>query len=65
MFDTNKVDRGSDIDKVTGELYFNDSKPDGTMVKLTDPSKLHSLGWKHKVELEEGIKKMYEWYLKV
>jgi len=54
MFDTNKVDRGSDIDKVTGELYFNDSKPDGTMVKLTD-----------KVELEKGIKTMYDWYLKI
>jgi len=47
-----------------GELYFNDTKPDGTMVKLTDPSKLHSLGWKHTVELEEGIKTVYEWYLK-
>ena len=46
-----------------GELYFNDTKPDGTMVKLTDPSKLHSLGWKHKVALEEGIRTMYEWYL--
>jgi len=46
-----------------GELYFNDTKPDGTMVKLTDPSKLHSLGWKHTVELEEGITTMYEWYL--
>lgn len=46
-----------------GELYFNDTKPDGTMVKLTDPSKLHSLGWKHKVELEEGIQTMYDWYL--
>jgi len=46
-----------------GELYFNDSKPDGTMVKLTDPSKLHSLGWKHKVELEEGITMVYNWYL--
>ena len=46
-----------------GELYFNTEKPDGTMVKLTDPSKLHSLGWKHKVELEDGIKTMYEWYL--
>jgi len=46
-----------------GELYFNTTKPDGTMVKLTDPSKLHGLGWKHKVELEEGIKKMYNWYL--
>ena len=46
-----------------GELYFNDSKPDGTMVKLTDPSKLHGLGWKHKVDLEEGINTMYKWYL--
>lgn len=45
-----------------GELYFNTDKPDGTMVKLTDPSKLHSLGWKHKTELQEGIKKVYEWY---
>jgi len=47
-----------------GELYFNDTKPDGTMIKLTDPSKLHDLGWKHKVELEDGISMMYEWYLK-
>jgi GDP-L-fucose synthase len=46
-----------------GELYFNDTKPDGTMVKLTDPSKLHSLGWKHKVNLEDGIKTVYKWYL--
>jgi len=46
-----------------GELYFNDTKPDGTMVKLTDCSKLHKLGWKHRVELEEGINMMYEWYL--
>ncbi len=46
-----------------GEFTFNDSKPDGTMVKLTDPSKLHGLGWKHKVELADGVKTMYEWYL--
>ena len=46
-----------------GELYFNADKPDGTMVKLTDVSKLHSLGWQHKVELQDGIKTMYEWYL--
>ncbi len=46
-----------------GELYFNDTKPDGTMLKRTDSSKLHSLGWKHKVELEDGIEMMYEWYL--
>ena len=46
-----------------GELYFNDNKPDGTMLKLTDPSKLHSLGWRYKIELEDGIKTLYEWYL--
>lgn len=46
-----------------GELYYNTDKPDGTPVKLTDPSKLHSLGWKHKMELKEGIEKMYDWYL--
>ncbi len=46
-----------------GEFYFNTSKPDGTMVKLTDPSKLNTLDWKHKLELEDGIEKMYEWYL--
>ena len=46
-----------------GDLYFNGTKPDGTMIKLTNPSKLHGLGWKHKVELEDGIKMMYQWYL--
>lgn len=45
-----------------GELYFNTEKPDGTMVKLTDPSKLHALGWRHKVELEDGIRTVYKWY---
>ena len=45
-----------------GELVFDSSKPDGTMRKLTNPSKLHALGWKHKVELEEGIERMYNWY---
>lgn len=47
-----------------GELFFNSDKPDGTMRKLTDPSKLHGLGWYHKVELEEGISRIYEWYTK-
>jgi len=46
-----------------GELYFNTTKPDGTMVKRTDVTKLHSLGWKHSTKLEDGIKKLYEWYL--
>ena len=47
-----------------GKLTFDSSKPDGTMRKLTDPSKLHSLGWHHKIEIEEGVRRMYEWYLK-
>jgi len=46
-----------------GELSFDPAKPDGTMRKLTDVSKLHSLGWKHKIEIDEGIKRMYKWYL--
>ncbi|EMC9373273.1 GDP-L-fucose synthase [Campylobacter lari] len=46
-----------------GELFFDTSKPDGFKEKLTDCSKIHSLGWKHKIELEEGIKMMYEDYL--
>ncbi|MFA6630251.1 MAG: GDP-L-fucose synthase [Sulfuricurvum sp.] len=46
-----------------GELYFNTDKPDGTMKKLTDVSKLHAMGWKHRVELQQGIEKMYGWYL--
>ena len=46
-----------------GDLIFNKNKPDGTMRKLTDVSKLNELGWKHTVELEEGIKRVFEWYL--
>ena len=53
-----------DIVGFNGEFYFNKSKPDGTMFKLTNPNKLHSLGWKHKIELESGIRLMYSWYLK-
>lgn len=46
-----------------GDLTFNTNKPDGTLRKLTDVSKLHALGWKHSVELEEGIEKLYQWFL--
>ena len=46
-----------------GELFFNTDKPDGTMRKLTDVTKLNNLGWKHSVELEEGIIKLYNWYV--
>jgi GDP-L-fucose synthase len=48
----------------SGELEFNTSKPDGTMRKLTDPSKLHKLGWHHQIEIGEGIEKLFDWYLK-
>ena len=47
-----------------GELTFNTAKPDGTPRKLMDVSKLHSLGWKHKIELAEGIEMAYEDFLK-
>lgn len=47
-----------------GKLTFDSSKPDGTMRKLTDVSKLHRLGWHHRIEIEEGVKLMYRWYLK-
>jgi GDP-L-fucose synthase len=46
-----------------GKLLFNSNKPDGTLRKLTDVSKLHSLGWHHKIEIQEGIERMYDWYL--
>ena len=46
-----------------GELLFNTSKPDGTMRKLTDPSKLHNLGWQHQIGIKEGVDKLYQWYL--
>lgn len=45
-----------------GEVEFDASKPDGTMRKLIDVSKLHSLGWTHKVEIDEGVRKLFEWY---
>lgn len=46
-----------------GELRWDSSKPDGTLRKLTDVSKLHSLGWHHQIEIDEGIHRLYEWYL--
>ena len=45
-----------------GTVEFDDSKPDGTMRKLIDVSKLHSLGWTHKVEIEDGVRKLFDWY---
>ena len=45
-----------------GALQFNTEKPDGTLKKLTDVTKLHDLGWKHNIELNKGIEKVYDWY---
>jgi GDP-L-fucose synthase len=52
-----------DIVGYNGDFVFNTEKPDGTLKKLTDCSKLNNLGWKHKMELADGIEKMYQWYL--
>ena len=45
-----------------GEIRWDATKPDGTMRKLTDVSKLHSLGWHHHVEIEEGVARLIDWY---
>ena len=45
-----------------GEIRWDSSKPDGTPRKLTDVSRLHRLGWHHTVELDEGIRRLVEWY---
>ncbi|GAB6949587.1 GDP-L-fucose synthase [Hoylesella timonensis 4401737 = DSM 22865 = JCM 15640] len=46
----------------TGTVVWDESKPDGTLRKLIDVSKLHSLGWTHKVEIQQGVQKLYDWY---
>jgi GDP-L-fucose synthase len=54
------------IQKITGhqgEIIWDDTKPDGTPRKLMDISKMHELGWKHKVDLEEGLQKTYDWFI--
>ena len=47
-----------------GEIVFDATKPDGTMRKLIDVGKLHSLGWTHKVEIDEGVQRLFQWYQK-
>jgi GDP-L-fucose synthase len=54
------------IQKITGhqgEIIWDATKPDGTPRKLMDVTKMHNLGWKHQVDLEEGIQKTYHWFL--
>lgn len=45
-----------------GQLCWDQNKPNGTPRKLIDVSKLHRLGWHHKVEIDEGVRKLYAWY---
>jgi GDP-L-fucose synthase len=52
-----------DIVGYQGEIKLDTSKPDGTLRKLLDVSKLHSLGWKHTIALGEGIEETYLWFL--
>ncbi|MBC3845741.1 GDP-L-fucose synthase [Winogradskyella echinorum] len=47
-----------------GELIYNTNKPDGTIRKLTDVSRLNELGWKHSMNIDDGIKIAFEWYKK-
>lgn len=46
-----------------GEIKWDTDKPDGTPRKVTDMSKLHNMGWKHKTSLKDGLKKTYDWFL--
>lgn len=46
-----------------GAVSFDSSKPDGTMKKLTDPSKLNNLGWKHQIDIKNGVEKLHSWYI--
>jgi len=54
----------ADITGYRGEIVFDDSKPDGTPQKLLDVSRLRATGWKRKIELREGIKQTYDWYVR-
>lgn len=52
------------ISGFSGGIIFDTEKPDGTLRKLADSSRIHRLGWKHGIELEEGVQEAYQWYLK-
>ena len=56
------ADTVKDVTGFEGEIVFDTSKPDGTPRKLLDVSKLHGLGWKHKIELRQGLANAYQWF---
>jgi GDP-L-fucose synthase len=47
----------------TGKICWDITKPDGTPKKLLDVSKIHNIGWKHSIELFEGLQNTYKWFL--
>lgn len=52
----------ADVIEYKGKICFNAEKPDGTMRKLTDVTKLHQLGWHHRIDIDEGVKRIWDWY---
>ncbi|WP_334050016.1 GDP-L-fucose synthase [Alteromonas gracilis] len=57
------VETVAEVTGFNGEIFWDTSKPDGAPRKLMDVSRLHSLGWRHGVELKEGLNDTYEWFL--
>jgi GDP-L-fucose synthase len=53
----------SDTIGYKGELKFDTTKPDGTLSKMIDNSKIRNLGWSPKVQLGDGLKQTYDWYI--
>jgi GDP-L-fucose synthase len=53
-----------DVVGFEGELAWDTAKPDGTPRKLLDVSKIHALGWNHRIGLREGIERTYDWFRK-
>lgn len=51
-----------DVVNFGGSIQFDNNKPDGTLRKLTDVTRLNNLGWKYKIELEDGLSEIYDWY---
>ena len=54
----------SDVTGFKGKLAFDTSKPDGTMRKLMNVSRLADMGWQAKIELKDGLQETYDWFLK-
>ena len=60
----NLIDELISVTKFKGNIIYDETRPDGTMTKVLDVSKINALGWRHKIDLENGLKDTYEWYEK-